>query len=410
MTEGSLRSTEDGTFARKGTTALKTRHLAALACFAVILAAAACKAAPTKSPFLMESDQHILPGLRTVELTCEVTISGTPEQAKVLRAWVPFPVTGRYQRVMEPTMESPSSYRPVIHYDAQYNTPILYVEADGPSLPKELKVRYSVRVERGRVERDELKAGPMEPEAVVRERYAADLAQGSGTNAEELGKIAANIAPSDNSTLARARKIYDYVVNTVELGDVAHSMPAAGDNATTTAGAAPDNATITYEVEEILTDTLYNATMARPSRHALDVLTARKGDAVDYATATVMLMRAAGIPAHVETGILLGEDKTPDPAAANENGAWVRFYVNGRGWSACDPYLAKRYPELKEAMFGGLSSNRVEMSAGPEPALMPAPADGPPALFFAPMAEADGKPVFISMKLSFRDVPGGKRP
>lgn len=393
MTEGSLRSTEDGTFARKGTTALKTRHLAALACFAVILAAASCRTAPTKSPFLMESDQHILPGLRTVELTCEVTISGTPEQAKVLRAWVPFPVTGRYQRVMEPTMESPSSYRPVIHYDAQYNTPILYVEADGPSLPQELKVRYSVRVERGRVERDELKAGPMEPEAVVRERYAADLAQGSGTNAEELGKIAANIAPPDNSTLARARKIYDYVVNTVELGDVAHSMPAAGDNATTTAGAAPDNATI-----------------MRTSRHALDVLTAHKGDAVDYATATVMLMRAAGIPAHVETGILLGEDKTPDPAAANENGAWVRFYVNGRGWSACDPYLAKRYPELKEAMFGGLSSNRVEMSAGPEPALMPAPADGLPALFFAPMAEADGKPVFISMKLSFRDVPGGKRP
>jgi transglutaminase-like putative cysteine protease len=296
----------------------------------------------------MESDQHILPGLRTVELTCEVTISGTPERAKGLRAWVPFPVTGRYQRVIEPTMESPTSYRPVIHYDAR-------------------------------------------SEEVVRERFAADLVQGSGASAEEMGKIAAGATAGDNAPLSRARKIYDYVVNTVELDSAGHLLSAAGDNATLAAGSVSDN-----------------GTLSRTSRYALDVLTTRKGSAADYATATVMLMRAAGIPAHVETGILLGEDKTPDRTAASENGAWVRFYVNGRGWSACDPYLAKRYPELREAMFGGLSSNRVEMSAGPEPELAPAPAGGQPVLFFAPVAEADGKPVFISMKLSFRDIPGGK--
>jgi transglutaminase-like putative cysteine protease len=339
----------------------------------------------------MESDQHILPGLRTVELTCEVTISGTPERAKGLRAWVPFPVTGRYQRVIEPTMESPTSYRPVIHYDARYNTPMLYLGADGPELPKELKMTYTVRVERGRVERDELKAGAMESEEVVRERFAADLVQGSGASAEEMGKIAAGATAGDNAPLSRARKIYDYVVNTVELDSAGHLLSAAGDNATLAAGSVSDN-----------------GTLSRTSRYALDVLTTRKGSAADYATATVMLMRAAGIPAHVETGILLGEDKTPDRTAASENGAWVRFYVNGRGWSACDPYLAKRYPELREAMFGGLSSNRVEMSAGPEPELAPAPAGGQPVLFFAPVAEADGKPVFISMKLSFRDIPGGK--
>jgi len=343
----------------------------------------------------MESDQHILPGVRTVELVCDVTISGTPERAKVLRAWVPFPVIEQHQRVVEPIMESPTSYRPVIHYDARYNTPNLYVEGDGPGIPKELKVRYTVRVERGRVERDELKAGPMEPEAVVRERYAADLAVGSGTSAEELGKIAAGITSSDNSPLVRARKIYDYVIQTVEL-DQAAPFPAASS------GVATDNTTLSTGSEPD------NATMMRTGRYALDVLTARKGMAVDYATATAMLMRAAGIPARVQTGVLLGEAKTPDPTAASENGAWVRFYVNGRGWSACDPYLAKRYPELKEAMFGGLSSNRVEMSAGPVPELVPAPAGGQPVLFFAPIAEADGKPVFISMKLSFRDVPGGK--
>ena len=153
----------------------------------------------------MESDQHILPGLRTVELVCEVTISGTPERAKLLRAWVPFPATGRYQRVIEPTMESPTSYRPVIHYDSLYNTPVLYLEADGPSFPKELKLGYSVRVERGRVEREELKAGAMEPEEAVRARFAADLAQGSGPNAghQRRGSPVPPVSPA-NGRRARA--------------------------------------------------------------------------------------------------------------------------------------------------------------------------------------------------------------
>ena len=375
-----------------------------LAALSAVLAVASCKAAPEKTPFLTAGEQHILPGVRTMELGCELAISGIPERAKQLRAWVPFPVAGRYQRVIEPTVESPSSYRPVIHYDAQYDTPMMYLSADGPPLPSELKLVYSVRVERGMVEPNELKAGPMEPDNVLQRLFATDLALGSGPSRDELVKIAEGIAPPDNSPMARARRIYDYVLNTVEIDNSATFSPPtpAADNATAAPAPATEGPMTTPGAPAD------NATLSRAAQYALNVLTFHKAAPVDYATATAMLMRAAGIPAHVESGLLLGEDKTPDRAAASESAAWVRFYVNGMGWSACDPYLAKRYPELRERMFAGLSANRVQMSAGPEPALVPAPQSGLPILFFAPIVEADGKPVFASMRLTFRDVPGGK--
>jgi len=381
----------------------------------VALAAASCKntAGQAKGPLFSASGEHILPESRTVELVCDVAISGIGEKTKEVRAWVPFPAASRYQRVIEPALESPSSYRPVIHYDTRYDTPMMYLSAEGPLLPKELNVRYSVRVQRGRMERQEMKIGPVEPDNVIQGLFATDLAVGSGVSELELTTLAARVAPSDNSPLVRARKIYEYVVNTLELDNAVHFTPNVGDNTTTAPGAMTDNTTAVGNVTTGAVTTGYgatsdNTTLAPTARHVLDVLATKRAGPVDYATVTVMLMRAAGIPARVESGLLLREDKTPDRTPVSECATWVRFFVNGFGWSACDPYLAKRFPELREQTFGGLSANRLQMSAGPEPALTPTPQGGLPVLFLAPIAEADGKPVPVSMRLSFRDVPGGK--
>jgi hypothetical protein len=63
---------------------------------------------------------------------------------------------------------------------------------------------------------------------------------------------------------------------------------------------------------------------------------------------------------------------------------------------------------MKDYLFNGLDANRVQLGVGPEPALVPAPATGIPVVLGDVHAEADGKPVTATMKITFRDVSGGQ--
>lgn len=344
------------------------RLLAMLALAAVVLAAASCRNTPSKKLF-SDTGQHVLPENRLVELVCKVTVSDIPRKTKEVRLWVPFPTGGRYQRLIDPSIESPASYRPMIRYDERYGTPVLFVLAEAP-LPKSFDVEYTLRVERMKMAPhgvNGVKPAAVEPDNVVRERLADRLTLPEDVSEAELAKIVAEVAPADNAPFDRARAIYNYVIDTLEF-----------DNTTT--GSA--------------------------GHIVKDVLVSRKAGPADYARVTVTLLRAAGIPALIENGVLLPEDKTPDRTELTGRAAWVRFYVNGAGWSACDPYLADRFGELRTYMFGGMCANRVQLGAGPGLGLVPKPETGPPAVFAEAIAEADEKPVTVETHIFFRDVSG----
>lgn len=65
----------------------------------------------------------------------------------------------------------------------------------------------------------------------------------------------------------------------------------------------------------------------------LDMLDSKKGDAYDFAVIFTALMRAAGIPAYTDSGILVGTDLRA------KNHWWCEFYLPGFGWFPVDPAL-----------------------------------------------------------------------
>ena len=371
------------------------RTFLAILVLSVVSAGLSCRSSAPKTLF-RGVGQHVLPESRLVELVCTVTVSDIPEKTKEVRLWIPFPTSSRHQRLIEPTIQSPASYRPMIRYDVRYDTPVLFISAEAP-LPKSFDVNYALRVERVRIEHEDMRTNPVEPDNQLRDHLAAELALPEGGIGPELTKIVAEVAPVDNTTLDRARAIYDYVINTLEA-DNAVFIPDV--TLKVTEGAVSSDPDVGIVV-----------TTASPSgRSVKEILSARKGNAFDYALLTVVLMRAGGIPARIESGVMLPEDKTPDRTELWDRHAWVRFYVPGFGWSACDPYVAERYPELKAYMFGGLCANRVVLGAGPQPGLVPEPETGLPTVLGDAIAEADEKPVTVQTRMFFRDVAGGTSP
>ena len=377
----------------KGIHPLK-RTLLSVLVLSVVLAGPSCRSGPAKEGLFRGEGQHILPESRLVELTCRVTVRDIPEETKEVRLWVPFPVASRYQRLIEPSIQSPASYRPMVRYDARYGTAMLFVSAEAP-LPKTFDVEYVLHVQRRRIDDAGMKPGPVEPDNVIRQHLAADLALPEDVSLPELTTIVADVAPPDNDTFSRAHAIYDYVMNTLEPDNTVFVRDTRAVEVTE--GAAPFDP----DVGTVVTTT------GPTGRSVGEILSSRRGNAFDYALLTVVLMRSAGIPARIESGVLLGEDKTPDRTEVVGRHAWVRFHVPGLGWSVCDPYLAELYPELTAYLFRGACSNRVQLGAGPAPALDPEPASGAPTVLGDALAEADDKPVAVETHLFFRDAAGG---
>ncbi len=329
---------------------------------------------PTPAPVAFSQiGNHVLPDKRLVEIKVEVAIADIGRKTKKVQTWIPYPATNAAQAVFEPIIESPAVFRPIVRLDANYNTPLIFVLADqplakeaasySPPLPKDIAVTYTLQVERLRASLADKKPGiPETPEAIAAD-HAGELKPVVGIEpAEAAAALAAVPAAADNTPLARARAIYDYVVDTFQ----------------------PDN-----------------SPTAKPVK---DTLAAKRGGAFDYALATVTLMRAAGIPARVEVGVTLPENRSPDPVELTERTAWVVFYANGFGWTSCDPFAADRAPELKDYLFGGVDANRVQLAVGPAPALQPVPDSGAPIFLTGVLSEGDGKLIPATMKITFRDV------
>ena len=98
----------------------------------------------------------------------------------------------------------------------------------------------------------------------------------------------------------------------------------------------------------------------------LDVLKLASGDAYDYAVIFASLARAAGIPALMDCGILIGQD------LSTQAHWWNEIYLSGFGWIPIDVALAdgleyKRWSEnvpAQDYYFGNLDSHHITFSRG----------------------------------------------
>lgn len=97
-----------------------------------------------------------------------------------------------------------------------------------------------------------------------------------------------------------------------------------------------------------------------------DLLKRNKGDAYDYAVIFTALARAAGIPALVDCGVLIGQD------LQTQSHWWCEVYLYGFGWMPVDVSLGdgleyKQWTDNIEAesyYFGNLDSHHLLFSRG----------------------------------------------
>lgn len=116
----------------------------------------------------------------------------------------------------------------------------------------------------------------------------------------------------------------------------------------------------------------------------------KTGDCSDYHSVFIGVCRAAGIPADHEFGIPLRPSRPNLPI--RDWHCWAKFWVSGPGWITIDASEADKHPELKEYLFGTLSSDYLTLSHGRDVDMMPKQKGAPLNIFADPYAELDGKP------------------
>jgi len=99
----------------------------------------------------------------------------------------------------------------------------------------------------------------------------------------------------------------------------------------------------------------YSLTLAPPAKDAsgndagfdplTNFLVTKKGYCVQFATAMVMMSRAAGIPAHIALGFLPGtRSKGVWTVIAADAHAWPELYLDGLGWTRFEPTPSRAAP------------------------------------------------------------------
>lgn len=78
---------------------------------------------------------------------------------------------------------------------------------------------------------------------------------------------------------------------------------------------------------------LKNFTLGKPNKDSLDLISKKSGDAYDFAMIYTALLRACGIPALPDSGILVSSD------LKSSDHWWCEFFLPGLGWIPVDPAL-----------------------------------------------------------------------
>lgn len=96
----------------------------------------------------------------------------------------------------------------------------------------------------------------------------------------------------------------------------------------------------------------------------LDLIQKKRGDAYDFAVLYAALLRAAGVPCRILSGVLIDSDKQ------TRNHWWNEFYIEGFGWLPVDAALGagmefkafQGEPNSGKYFFGNIDAQRVAFS------------------------------------------------
>ncbi|HYA86397.1 MAG TPA: transglutaminase domain-containing protein [Nitrospirota bacterium] len=280
-----------------------------------------------------------------------------PADAKEVRLWVPYPQTDGNQQITDVSVTGNFTSKN-LSKEPKTGTTSLYAEWKGPMA--ERKLTYSFTTLRKEVVTKDFPK--TEGPAPAEMKPYLDLSY-LGNSEKRVKEIAAEITKGRTTILAKARAVYDWIVENMRRDP---NVKGCGLG----------------EIDRLLVD--------------------KGGKCVDIHTVFTALARAADVPTREIYGIRMHKEKEGDITKFQH--CWVEFFLPGYGWVIADPadvlkFKLEKNPtsdELKvktEYFFGAVDENRVQLSVGKQPVLNPAPKAGKLLYFMYPYAEADGKPL-----------------
>ena len=296
---------------------------------------------------------------RSFDFRYVVDVPAPPRGGHHLRLWIPLPYQDAYQVISDLRIQAPVRYS--IRSEREFHDRYAYFNLGAARIKSPFQIEFSFHVERfeHRVALHPVASAPALTPAVERFLRPDRLIPIDGA----IGRLSRRQTQGVTQPLAKARKIYDYVIATMHY-DHRGTGWGRGD--------------------------------------AVWACNAKHGNCTDFHSLFIGMARAAGIPARFEIGF-------PLPLHAREGAiagyhCWVEFFVTGIGWIPIDASEAWLDPSKKNYFFGAIDSNRVMFSMGRDIRLIPPPAAGPLNYFVYPYAELDGRPFpGLHRQFSFRD-------
>jgi transglutaminase-like putative cysteine protease len=313
---------------------------------------------------------------RNVEVTIQFNLNA-PEDSKDVRLWIPYPVSDENQTIEDIKVEGNFSNSGV-YREGKYGNMALYAEWNNTS--KERVLIYTFKVKRKEVAKKEF---PKKELSLSKEEFKDYLnATSLGPTAGKVKELAEKITKDRKTNLAKARAIYDWIVNNM-YRDTNIKGCGFGD------------------VEKLLMS--------------------NGGKCADIHSVFVALSRSIGVPAREIFGIRIPKGREGDMTKAQH--CWAEFYMPGYGWVPVDPadvrkaMLEKNIRDVKEVsdlieyFFGAVDESRIAYQTGKDLILNPPQRDGKLNYFMYPYAEADGKALNedlygfnLGYKISFKEL------
>ena len=297
---------------------------------------------------------------RTFQFRYLATVTQIPREARTARIWVPLASSRENQRVLGRAIHSPYPYE--VAEEPAFGNEVAYLQLTAP-LPESVSidVAYDVAVEG--IQRLSPGTPPVPPSD--RERELALRDESLLVVNDGIKRLAMEATMGQTTELARARALYDYVIQKMAYDKAA---PGWGKG-----------------------DTMRACLLG-------------KGNCTDFHSLFISMSRSIGIPSRFVIGAPVPEGPV---GAIPGYHCWAEFYHPDYGWVPVDASEAWKHPERKDYYFGSADPNRMLISVGRNIELVPKQ-DGPPVnIFIYPYVEIDGRPgATVETRFEYADRNG----
>ncbi len=279
-----------------------------------------------------------------------------PDNSKEVRLWIPYPVSDENQTIEDVRIDGNYSLHG-IYREKDFGNSILYAGWNDPT--KDRVLTYTFKVKRKELLKNDFSRNELPLNKKEFERYltSTSLSPTSG----KVKETAENITRDKKTILAKARAIYDWIVDNMYrdpqikgcgIGDVEKLLESLG------------------------------------------------GKCGDIHSVYVALARSVGVPSREVFGIRIPGGKGGDMTKAQH--CWAEFYLPGYGWVPVDAADVRKImleknlrlgqeKEFREYYFGAVDESRIAYGTGRDLILAPPQKDRRLNYFMYPYAEADGK-------------------